>query len=870
MTTKMMRRIVFVSFCVFCVVVSVVAQITSDHLRDLTFRPIGPAGMSGRISDLDVDPTNPHIIYVATASGGVWKSTSGGIEWEPIFDAYGPQSIGDVTISLADPNVVWVGTGENTNRNSVAWGDGVYLSTDGGRTWRNVGLRETQQIARIVTHPADSKIAWVAAIGPLWGPSEHRGVYKTIDGGQTWEKVLYVDENTGASDLVIDPTNPDILYAGMYERRRYPWTFRSGGPNGGIFKSVDGGKTWRKLTKGLPTGDTGKIGLTIYPQNPKILYAIIEAQGDQRGIYRSDDGGESWERRGNHQTRPFYYHEITVDPNDENRVYSVSTQLMLSTDGGRTWTAMRNAIHVDYHAVWVNPKDSNHIWVGNDGGAAVSYDRGRTWRHAPLPVSQFYAICVDMAVPYHVYGGLQDNGSWGGPSLSRNRAGIGNWEWYRVGGGDGFHVQVNWLDNVTIYAESQGGALIRRNKKTGESRSLRPLLPPAPQGSRYRFNWSSPIVMSPHNPMIIWFGGNYLFKTVDGGNTWQRVSPDLTTNNPEKQRPMAGLTQENTGAETHCTIITISESPLKPDVVWVGTDDGLVQLTLDGGVTWTNVTDNIQGVPRNTWVSRVTASKFRLERCYVSFDGHRTNDMKPYVFVTEDFGKTWANITSNLPDGHPVYVIKEDPYNENLLYAGTEFGLFISLDRGKTWISWRNNLPMVAVHDLVVHSRDRELVLGTHGRGIWIAPVEGLQGLTPENMEKDFVLFEPVTAYQWVADTTIGYGDGQGWFYGQNPPFGARISYYLKSDVEELRLEVFDADGRTLQTFPNAPKTAGVHVIYWNLRASAPGGGPGRGGGQQFQQAGLVPPGTYAVRLEVKGLGQTVKLVVKPDPQVES
>ncbi len=465
---------VFLVAASFLILAPAFAQPADGLLSGIPFRSIGPAGMSGRVADIAVDPTNTAIIYVATASGGVWKSTSGGIEWQPIFDGQGSGSIGDVTVSRADPNVIWVGAGEANNRNSVAWGDGVYRSPDGGETWRHMGLKETQQIARIVTHPTDADIAWVAAIGPLWGPGEHRGVYRTEDGGASWVKVLYADEDTGACDIVIDPSDSDVLYAGMWERRRYPWTFRSGGPSGGIFKSTDGGRRWTKLTGGLPDGDTGKIGLTIYPKNPNVLYAIIEAEGDKAGVYRTDDAGKTWTRMGNHRSRPFYYHEILVDPNDDTRIYSVSTRMMLSTDSGKTWRAMPNRIHVDYHAVWVNPNDSNHIWMGNDGGAAVSFDKGVTWRHASNIVgSQFYAIGIDMAVPYHVYGGLQDNGSWGGPSVSRNRSGIGNWEWYRGGGGDGCHVQVNWLDNVTIYSESQGVRHTRVTNKTGGRRCTR-------------------------------------------------------------------------------------------------------------------------------------------------------------------------------------------------------------------------------------------------------------------------------------------------------------------------------------------------------------------------------------------------------------
>lgn len=855
----MMRRfIVAVSATLFCASVGFAQPTNEEILSRIPFRSIGPAVMSGRIANMDVDPKNKSVIYIASASGGVWKSTSGGVNWRPIFDTMDSASIGDVKVSRADSNIVWVGAGESNNRNSSAWGFGMYKSTDAGETWKKVGLEETQQIARIVTHPKDPKKIWAAVIGPLWGASEHRGVYMTEDGGETWKKVLYVDEKTGAIDIVIDPKNPNILFAGMYERMRFPWTFYSGGPNGGVFRSKDGGKTWTKLTKGLPTGSTGRIGLTIYPKNPKIVYAIIEAERgtqpeqNQNGVYRSDDGGDSWKKMGTHTTRPFYYHEIMVDPNDDTHLYSLSTQLMESTDSGLTWRPVRISIHVDFHAIWIDPDNSQHFWVGNDGGAAETWDGGRTWRWANgIVVAQFYAIGFDMANPYHVYGGLQDNGSWGGPSRTRVQRGIGNFHWYRVAGGDGFHVQVDPVENTTVYAESQGGAIVRFDKKTGQSRSIRPR---PPQGETYRFNWSSPIVLSPHNPRTVWFGGNKLFKSVDRGDNWQVVSPDLTTNDPKKQEPMGGLTPERTGAETHCTIITISESPVRPDVVWVGTDDGLVHVTKNGGVEWTSVTANLVDVPANTWCSRVEASRYSLERCYATFDGHRSNDMKPYVLMTDDFGKTWKNITNNLPANGSVYVIKEDPMNPDLLYVGTEFGLFVSFNRGETWTQWKTNFPTVAVHDLAIHPREREIVVGTHGRGIYIAPVEALQQLNDNVRLGDFKIFDPIDAYLWYRDTSGSYGDGEGFFYGQNPPAGARIAYYLRNDVEDIKLEVLSASGEVRYTFANPPKQKGVHVVYWPMTPQA-------GQGQRPLSAG-----SYGIRLTLGGNNQTAVLNVKNDP----
>lgn len=847
---------------------------TSDLLKNLRFRGIGPATMSGRIADIDLDPKDPSVVYVATASGGVWKSSGNGVNWDPIFDEYGAASIGAVQVSRADSSVVWIGSGESNNRNSSAWGDGVYKSTDAGKTWTNMGLGATEQIARIITHPFKKDTCWVAAIGPLWSASPERGVYMTEDGGKTWRKTLYIDENTGCTELAIDSRNPNVIYAGMYERRRFPYTFVSGGKTGGVFKSTNGGKTWTKLTNGLPKGETGKIGLAVYPKNPNIVYALIEgvkanskvasvAGKEQKdilvedGLYRSEDSGRSWKRMGSFNSRPFYYFELAVNPEDSNHLLATSTQLMESKDGGKTWAPKRPVnLHVDFHAIAFNPQNPRNIWVGNDGGAGATWDGGQTWKHMSQIVgAQFYAICYDMAIPYHVYGGLQDNGSWGGPSVSRNRSGIANYDWYRVGGGDGFHVQVDWTDNETVYSESQGGAISRLNKRTGESRGIRPR---APEGERYRFNWSSPIVMSPHNPRVIWFGGNKLFKSINRGDDWRVASPDLTTNDPERMKNMEGLTPENTGAETHCTIITISESPVKPGVVWVGTDDGLVHVSQNDGYDWTQVTSNFQGVPKNTWVSRVAASKYKLERCYVTFDGHRTGDMKPYVFATEDMGKTWTNITSNLPMGS-VYVVKEDPENEDLLYVGTEFGLFVSRDRGKTWTQWRNGLPTVAVHDIVIHPRDHEIIVGTHGRGIFIAPVEALQQ-SGKAMEKDFELFDMVDAVQWLSDRSGGYGDGDGWYWGQNPPLGARITYFLKADAKDVKVEILAPDGTVVSSLNNPSKSKGVNVVYWNLRSSGERG-QGRGPG-----GSAAEPGAYGVRLTVDGNAVTKKLSVKADP----
>jgi photosystem II stability/assembly factor-like uncharacterized protein len=788
-------------------------------IRSLPARALGPTVMGGRISDLAVYEKEPRIFYIASASGGLWKTVNGGITTTPVFYKEPVAALGAAAVSQQDPNIVWVGTGEQNNRNSSSWGGGVFRSEDGGKTWTFLGLEQTKHISRILIHPKNEKIVYVAALGHLWGPNAERGVYKTTDGGKSWNLILKGDNDlTGIVDLALDPANPNNLLAAAYQRRRWAHRWESGGPGSAIYRTTNGGSTWSKVTKGIPTGPIGRIGLDYFRKDPKIVVASIEHRG-QGGIYRSEDGGESWKRVNNLNPRPFYFSKIRQDPSDVNRIYMPGVSFHFSDNKGETFRVMPMNIHVDHHALWINPNDSNHMINGNDGGVAQSRDRGDKWEHIKnLDLGQFYAVAVDMRKPYYVYGGLQDNGSWGGP-VANPINGVVRWtDWYQVGGGDGFHVQVDPEDWRIVYSESQGGAIGRLNQLTGERRSIRPR---APQGERYRFNWSSPIHLSPHNSKTVYFGGNKLFKSVDRGDNWKVISPDLTTNDPTKmitaENPSGGVSPEDTGAERHCTIVTISESPRQQGLLWVGTDDGLVWLSQDDGVNWTNVTSNLPGLPANTWVSRVTASNFEPGRAYATFDGHRNNDYTPYVFVTEDFGKTWKNITGSIPANNSTYVIKEGLRNPNLLFVGTELGLYVSIDRGATWTKYESGtFSTVRVDDVVIHPREQDLVIGTHGRSIWIVPIAALEQLTPENREKDVHVVKPPTAY-FLGFTQSGWFGGDREFESANPNT-ARLEYWLKNaTTEKVTVKILAADGSSVASIEGTGNQ-GLNAVSWRIR----------------------------------------------------
>jgi photosystem II stability/assembly factor-like uncharacterized protein len=808
----------------------------------------------------------------------------------------------------------------------VSWGDGVYKSTDGGRTFAHMGLRDTHHIAEVTTHPTDPNIAYVAAQGHLWGHTGERGVFKTTDGGATWQRLtngLPDDGRTGATDLQMDPKDPNVLYAAFWERLRRPHRFDSGGPNGGIFKTTDAGRTWQKLTNGLPEGPTGKIGISIHRANPSTLVAIVEhgfqpAQNTPdyadlsklgSGIYRSEDAGLTWRQVSRYNNRPFYYSHIYLHPTDPQTVYVLAGSANVSTDGGATFSRQIPSMGGDFHALWQDPSAPDRLYVGNDKGAYLSFDDGRTMKMFDnMAIGQFYAITLDNRDPYWVYGGLQDNGNWGGPSNSRDVNGIFNDHWFKFHSGDGFHATVDPNDWRTVYTESQGGNIRRLDavfRQTGGGitpsrqtvRNIDEFAPPETEaaggrGGRgglppsFRFNWSAALTLSQHDSKTLLFGGNHLFRSTDRGDTWTIISPDLSTNNPElTDRDSGGLTRDVTGAERHGTIITIGESALTPRVIWVGTDDGNVQVTRDGGASWTNVRASVPGVPPGLWVSRVVASRFAEGTAYVAFDGHRSDNFEPWIFKTTDLGRTWTKITSGLPAGGPVYVVTEGMKNPNLLFAGTETSVFVTIDGGASWHRLANGLPTVPVHDLVIHPRDGDLVAGTHGRSVWILDdITPLEQLTAGVLASDAHLFQNRVATLWRG---ISRGATRGHFFfagrnpltmaqpepGNSPPQianSAAVHYYLGTDQPgPVTLEIQEAFGAQVHT-AQVPGTAGIHRYFWNLRfgAAAPegrGGGGRGGGGRGGGPAG--GPGSYLVRLTVGGVAHTSMLTVRDDPE---
>ncbi|MGH9904486.1 MAG: WD40/YVTN/BNR-like repeat-containing protein, partial [Pyrinomonadaceae bacterium] len=760
-------------------------KVDSETISGLGARNIGSAAMSGRIAALDAVQEGQRLtVYVGAASGGVWKSVNGGTTFKPVFDKQPVQSIGAVTIDPKNPKVIWVGTGEPWTRNSVSIGDGVYKSTDGGDNWTNLGLKESERISRILVDPTNSETVYVCATGKLWSDSDERGVYKTTDGGKTWTKVLKgANASTGCSMLSLDQKNPKTIYAGMWDFRRKGWTFRSGGegPNAfsgsGLFKSVDGGTSWTefddKSAKGLPAKPWGRVAVAIAPSKGSVVYAFIEAEPPKNGLYRSDDGGQNWialDRSQNMVWRPFYFAHLIVDPKNDQKIYKPDLGLIVSTDGGKTFSNISGGAHGDFHDVWINPNNTDHVITGDDGGLWYSYDGGnRWWKAENLPISQFYHVSVDMDLPYKVYGGLQDNSSWVGDS--QYPGGITNSRWENMYGGDGFWMFADPADPDYIYAEYQGGYIARINRKTHETRSIQPL-------RRYgegklRFNWNTPIHLSPTQKGTIYIGSQFLFRSKDHGQNWERISPDLTTNDPEKQKQelSGGVTVDNSAAEMHTTIYAISESPKNASVIWAGTDDGNVQISRDGGKTWTNVVNNIAGLPKNSWVSSLEAGHFSEGSAYATFDRHTFGDMRPYAYKTTDFGKTWTPILGqNGPVLGYAHVVKEDLVNQDLLFVGTELGLWVSLDGGKQWAQYKGgDFPNVAVRDLAIHSRDHDLVIGTHGRGIWIVDdITPLRALTPENLAKDAVFIEARPTFQSVSGGG-GWVNGDAAFSGPNP-----------------------------------------------------------------------------------------------------
>ncbi len=995
---------------------------TDPVLRRFVWRGIGPASMGGRIDDIAVGENDPYLVYVGFATGGVWKSTNNGTTWQPIFDQYSRASIGDIAIAPSDANIVWVGTGEPNNRQSSSFGDGIYKSTDGGKTFTHMGLRDSQSIARIVIDPKDANTVYVAVLGHLFGPNKERGVYKTTDGGKTWSNVKFVDEDTGFTDIVLDPSDSKTLYAAAYQRRRTSWGFNGGGPGSGMWKTTDAGKTWKRLEgNGLPAGLLGRIGLDVARSNPNIMYAQMEvgasvgtggeeqAIGGQptptpvpgaspspsatptpnasptptpldpkkSGVWRSDDKGRTWRIVNNENNRPMYYSQIRVDPKNAETVYVGGLNFSISTDGGKTFKSLEpNIPHSDNHAIWIDPTNSRHLLLGNDGGLDASYDQGATWEYInTIPAAQFYAVAVDMRKPYYVYGGLQDNGSWGAPSSTRNQAGITNADWFRTGGGDGFYSQVDPTDYNIIYSESQNGAMQRLDLRTGRSVSIRPrtamqrrgggrgpqqgaaagtgpgtpaatgtpatgapqtvgtpppatqppvepaadealqalataaaaqgfgggfggfggpanVVPAPPPGTTFRFYWNTPLVISPHNPRIIYVGGDRFFKSLDRGDTWT-ASADLTKHLDRNTLSIMGvpgkdpMASKNDGYTSFGYIVTLAESPLLPGVLWTGTDDGNVQVSRDGGATWTNVAKNVpvlaDKVGELYHITRVEPSHFDAGTCYLAVDGHRFDDLKPYLFVTHNYGATWQALTNNLPQLGHVNVIREDPKNKELLFVGTEYGLFISRNGGGEWQPFNSGMPNVRVDDILLHPRDNDIIVGTHGRGIYILDdITPLQQLSNKVTDADVHLFDIRPGTQWLNDVRYSRAATGGKLYrAANATTGTAISYYLKSaPTGDVKITIADYTGKVIRNLMGT-KDAGLNRVQWNLRGNPPprpanlpagfgGGGGGQGGGGGgfgglFNQGPPVEPGTYLVKLSVGGRDYTTKVVVEAD-----
>lgn len=827
-SAQVFHMFIFVAMGLLLSCVLPAAQAIDDYqtlLDALTPRNIGPAIMGGRTVDFAVVESNSSIIYAAVGPSGLWKSTDNGIHWDPVFEHEGSVSIGAVAVSRSHPDVVWVGTGEATCRNSVAIGDGVYKSMDGGKTWKNMGLTDTRHIDRILIDPMNPNIVYVGAMGHLWGANKERGLFKTYDGGKTWKNILYFDDNTGIADMDMDPSNSLIIYAAAYNHRRLPYLFTSGGPYSGLYKSSDGGETWKPLNINLPTGINGRCGISVCRHYPDVVYALIENKNG--GLFRSTDKGETWTRACDKKTydlinfRPFYYSKVTADPNFPEVVYVYSGRAYVSHDSGKTFSEIGQSLHADHHRIWVDPSNSNHLIDGNDGGIDISWDRGKRWYPVENAIlSEVYQVTYDMRSPYYVYVGLQDNGSWAGPVNSGEAKGILNSHWYPVGGGDGFYTQVNPKNHVQVYRNLQMGNIEYFNQENGQTLAIKPQAGLTEEP--YRFNWNAPIMICQHNPQLLYFGGNYLFRSKNSGLSWEKVSPDLSTQDPKKIIDSGGpVTPDNTGAEVHCTIYTLSQSPRKQGIIWAGTDDGNLWVTRDNCANWENVTQNIKGLPPNSWVSRVEASNFDEGGVFVTFDRHNSDDYAPYIYRSLDYGKTWQSLRANLPPVGYLHVVRQDYVNKNLLFVGSEFGLFVSFDGGLRWYPYKKDFPTIAVRDIAIHPRENDLIIGTHGRGVWIIDdITPWQRLTPEVLSKVAYLC-PLrdTPIIYMRKSFEYYTDP--YFAAPNPPAGVPISYYLKESLPPDKpqlLNIYDSEGTLLRTLEGTG-LKGLNRIYWDMRA---------------------------------------------------
>jgi photosystem II stability/assembly factor-like uncharacterized protein len=857
--------------------VTAAVQSPQTPFDSLRFRSIGPAVMGGRVHDIEAVPGNPAIVYVATASGGLWKSVNKGTTWTPIFDDQPVSTFGDVALAPSNPEIVWAGTGEQNNRQSTSWGNGVYRSTDGGKTWIHLGLAATRHIGRIRVHPRDPDVAYVAALGHLWAPTPDRGVYKTTNGGRTWTKVLYVDTLTGVVDLAMDPSNPDVLYAAAYQRLRRAWGFNGGGPGSGIYKTTDGGRTWAKLAAGLPAGDKGRIGLAIAASNPRVLNAIIE-HATEGGVYRSEDAGATWTKVNTLNPRPMYYSHIFIDPSNDQRVYVLGVTYYKSNDGGKTFRRMPHAptydvgTKGDFHALWIDPGNTDHFFLGSDGGLHETWDQGETFTKINnLAIGQFYAIGADMRTPYYIYGGMQDNHSWLGPSATRTWEGILNDDWKQIGFGDGMYHAIDPTNHRYVYSNAQNGELQRVDPETGDRLDLQPY-PPAGEPA-YRWDWVTPSLVSQHDPRVVYFGGNRLFISRDRGVTWERTQ-DLTRQIDRDTLRLMGvlgserMLSKNDGEQSFSEITTVAESPLDAKILWVGTDDGNIQVSRDGGRTWAEVS------PRRTYVTRVIASAAGAGVAYATLDAHRDGDLRPYVYRTENFGRTWTPLVRGLPAEGPVSVIREHPRNSGLVFLGTEHALFYSVDRGGEWRRLRANLPTTLYDDLVIHPRDNDLIVATHGRSLWI-----LDDVTPLVEWSPAIARGPLHAFSIRPATIFNYWEstsyrGQGAYAGENPAEGAIISYHVARAADSVLVTISDAAGRLVRRLAGPGPTGVVQRVSWDLRHEPPPAVEGGGGGEAVLPHPVTPrgpfvsPGVYTVKLEAGGAAATRDVDVRGDPQL--
>jgi len=873
-------------------------EFSMDLVKNMKPRNIGPGGMSGRVTSIDVVESNPEIIYVGTASGGIWKSTSGGVKWEPIFEKELTASIGAVAIQQSNPSVVWAGTGEGNPRNSLNGGFGIYKSLDAGKTWKSMGLEKTRHIHRILIDPTNPDIVYIGAIGSPWGEHKERGVYKTMDGGKTWKQILFTNIKSGTGDLIMDPKNPNKIIAAMWEHKRDPWFFKSGGEGSGLYITHDGGENWKKITEkeGFPKGELGRIGVAIAPNNTNIIYALVESK--KNALYKSEDGGFKWKKINDKPgigNRPFYYSEIYVDPQNENRLYTVFTYVNVSEDGGKNFKQLMpaygvdNGVHPDHHAWWIHPTNGKFMIDGNDGGLNITKDGGKSWRFiGNIPVAQFYHINVDNEYPYNVYGGMQDNGSWRGPAYVWKAQGIRNSYWQEISFGDGFDVVPDKDNSRYGWSMSQQGSVVRYDYLTGNNYSVKPTH--KDQNIQLRFNWNAAINIDPFDNNTLYFGSQFVHKSTDKGLTWSVISPDLSTNNPEKlkQSESGGLTMDATGAENHCTVLVIEPSLLQKDVLWAATDDGQVHITKNGGENWTNVAKNIKGLPENSWITQIKASNKNKGEALLIANDYRRFNYTPYAYRTKNYGKTWQRIVDEKDVQSYTLCIIEDPENANLLFLGTDDGLYISVDAGGKWTKWTNGFPTVPVKDLVIHPREQDLVIGTFGRAAWVLDdIRPLRALANKNAtSKKLQLFEPPTAYQAVYQQPTGSRFGADAMYqGENKNGGAMISYFVdvpkvdkkakkkkKEDVkyDSIKLEIFN-DATQIRTLKfKAPKESGVHKITWYLREKGIARASRRIRESKREPSGVqVKPGTYRLKMTFGNEVSEQDIKVEFDPRLQ-